>query len=290
MDHNQAKDSRKGEVLSQPNRSGGGMQDSRIKCYIAAGEGERAKKLALAIAEDPRFESLEVNAEIPVDVQFLIELECNEPFCIDGHDADYQKCLRCSGSGKINKIFNCEFKECSDYIQSALGKEGHLFMQHLAMRESGHAAMVLVLGGDDEVSAAIRSSLVTRYRRQELAYQIANYEARLQDFEAQSFAMGIPVMRWKARPFSRLLSHAAKVLLDGNLMEYRPRPADGERELVSCCCLTRGIGPETWRNVLAEYQLQLLPRKDPAKPIEEIAGVGPKRAEAIGKMIRMVYK
>ncbi len=34
---------------------------TKIKCYIAAGEGERAKKLALAIAEDPRFESLEVN-------------------------------------------------------------------------------------------------------------------------------------------------------------------------------------------------------------------------------------
>ncbi|MCK9571233.1 hypothetical protein M0R72_19955, partial [Candidatus Pacearchaeota archaeon] len=104
------------------------------------------------------------------------------------------------------------------------------------------------------------------------------------------FALGIPVMRWQLDPFSRLLSHAAKVLLDDNLMDYMPRPADGERELVSCCCLTRGIGPETWRNVLAEYQLQLLPRHEPAKPIEEIVGIGRKRAEMINPMVRMVYR
>lgn len=252
---------------------------TKIKCYIAAGEGERAKKLALAIAEDPRFMSLEINAEIPVDVQFVL------PATII-HKSELGSTLY----DGFDKTFNCELKECPDYIASALGKEGHLFMQHLAMREAGHTSMILVMGGDDEVSAAIRTSLVTRYRGQELAYQIANYEARLQDFEAQSFAMGIPVMRWKARPFSRLLSHAAKVLLDGNLMDYRPRPADGERELVAACCLTRGIGPETWRNVLAEYKLQLLPRKDPAKPIEEIAGVGPKRATMINPMVRMIYR
>jgi hypothetical protein len=93
-------------------------------------------------------------------------------------------------------------------------------------------------------------------------------------------------MRWQVDPFSRLLSHAAKVLLDGNLMDYRPRPAKGERELVACCCLTRGIGPETWRNILSEYQLQLLPRKDPAKPLEEISGMGPKRCKQIADMIR----
>lgn len=252
------------------------MAMNRIKAYIAAGEGERAKKLALAIAEDPRFESLEVNAEIPVDVQFSIPL-MKEVTSV----GNYQMFME-TGSN----IFNCELKEPSDYVSSALSKDAHLYMQHLAMRETGHVSMILVLGGDDEVSAAIRASLVTRYRGQELAYQIANYEARLQDFEAQSFAMGIPVMRWKARPFSRLLSHAAKVLLDGNLMDYRPRPADGERELVSCCCLTKGIGPETWRNILAEYQLQLLPRKDPAKPIEEIDGMGKKRCQTIRHLIR----
>lgn len=272
----------------------------KIKCFIHPNEmpkpddkkPNRATKLALAIAEDPRFEPLAVNAEIPVDVMFSLEArwpgcegECGNGFGYKPQEhAD--ECNACPCCGGQNKNFLAELKECPDYISSALGKDGHLYLQHLAMREAGDTAMILVLGGDDEVSAAIRASLVTRYRGQELAFQIANYEARLQDFEAQSFAMGIPVMRWKARPFSRLLSHAAKVLLDGNLMDYRPRPSEGERELVAACCLTRGIGPETWRNILAEYQLQLLPRHEPAKPLEEISGVGQKRCRAISDMVR----
>ena len=273
---------------------------NRIKSYIAAGEGERAKKLALAIMEDPRFEPLEVNAEIPVDVMFSMpptKEDRNRAIKIknilSSLDADdivktalVEQLARCES----DKIFNCELKECPDYISSALGKEGHLFLQHLAMRESGHPAMILVLGGDAQVNDAIYHSLKTQYRGDELSYSLESYKKRLQDFEAKSFALGIPVMRWQLDPFSRLLSHAAKVLLDGNLMDYMPRPADGERELVSCCCLTRGIGPETWRNVLAEYQLQLLPRHEPAKPIEEIVGIGRKRAEMINPMVRMVYR
>ena len=46
------------------------MQGNRIRAFVAAGEAERAKHLALAICEDPRFYPLEINAEIPVDVQF----------------------------------------------------------------------------------------------------------------------------------------------------------------------------------------------------------------------------
>jgi hypothetical protein len=247
---------------------------NRIKAYIAAGEGDRAKRLALSIVEDPRFEPLEINPEIPVDCQFSISEMRSRPM----------------GPEIVTKIFNVEFKTCPDYISSALGKDGHLCLQHLTMREAGHTAMILILGGDDEVSAAIRASLVTRYRGQELAFQIANYEARLQDFEAQSFAMGIPVMRWKARPFARLLSHAAKVLLDGHLMDYRPRPADGERELVAASCLHRGIGPELMKVLLAEYQLAFVPRGAYARPIEELPGWGKKRCEMVNPMIRMVYR
>lgn len=254
---------------------------NRIKAYIAAGEGERSKKLALAIMEDPRFEPLEVNVDIPVDVQFLshgvgwnIEKPLSSPI------VDYSH----------SKIFNCELKECSDYISSALGKDGHLYLQHLTMREAGHTAMILVLGGDAQVNDAIYRSLKTQYRGDELSYNMESYKKRLQDFEAQSFALGIPVMRWQLDPFSRLLSHAAKVLGDATLMDYRPRPSEGERELVAACCLTRGIGPETWRNVLAEYQIGLVPRGDYAKPIEEIEGIGKKRATVINPMVRMVYR
>lgn len=240
---------------------------TKIRSFIAAGEGIRAKKLACAIAEDPRFYPLEINPEIPVDVLFRRENECYP-----------------------DENFHAELKECADFVGSALGKDGHLYLQHLAMREERDRSMILVLGGDDEVSAAIRKSLVTRYRGQELAFQIANYEARLQDFEAQSFAMMIPVIRWKARPFSRLLSTAAKVLGSPTLMDYRPRPAEGECELCAACCLTRGIGPETWQNILREYQIGLVPRGDYAKPLEEIGGVGPKRCKQIEPMVRMIYR
>jgi hypothetical protein len=246
----------------------------KIKALIAPGEGKRAGQLALACNEDPRFEQLVESSEIPVDCQFRLQsLE-----------------MRRSGDIFSEKIFNVELKEPSDYIQSALGKDGHLCLQHLTMRDAGHTAMILVLGGDDEVSAAIRASLVTRYRGQELAFQTANYEARLQDFEAQSFAMHVPVMRWKARPFSRLLSTAAKVLGAPSLMDYRPRPTEGERELCAACCLTKGIGPETWQNVLREYEICLAPRKEYSKPLEEISGMGPKRCKQIADRVRMVYR
>jgi hypothetical protein len=257
---------------------------SKIRSFIAAGEGERTKKLALAICEDPRFLPLEVNAEIPVDCQFSISEMQSWPI-----DRDYEgKLMR--DPEMVTKIFNCEFKEPSDYIASVLGQDGHLYLQHLAMREAGDRSMILVLGDDDEVYAAIRASLVTRYRGQELAFQTANYESRLQDFEAQSFAMGIPVMRWKARPFSRLLSTAAKVLGAPSLMDYRPRPAEGERELCAACCLTKGIGPETWQNVLKEYQIALVPRGDYAKPLGEITGMGKVRCAMVNPMIRMIYR
>jgi hypothetical protein len=242
-----------------------GMQ--KIKSYIAAGEGDRAKRLALAVAEDPRFEPLEVNASNIVDVQFRRENEC-----------------------WTDDNFLVELKEPADYISSALGKEGRLYLQHLAMREAGHTAMILVLGGDAQVNDAIYHSLKTRYRGDELSYNMENYKKRLQDFEAQSFALGIPVMRWQLDPFSRLLSHAAKVLLDGNLMDYRPRPSDGERELVAASCLRRGIGPELMKVLLDEYQLAFVPRDIHATPIEELAGWGPKRCKQIADMVRMIYR
>jgi hypothetical protein len=251
------------------------MTMNKIAAYIAPGEGDRYKKLAIAAMEDPRFMPLEINPSNLVDV------------CFEGNPITYEDDAI---NTTIENKFLVELKEPADYIQSALGKDGHLYLQHLSMRESGHPGMILVLGDDVDVFAAIKQSLVTRYHGQELGFQIANYESRLQDFEAQSFALGIPVMRWKARPFSRLLSHAAKVLLDGNLMDYRPRPADGERELCAASCLHRGIGPELMKALLDEYQLAFVPRRDYATPIEELPGWGPKRCAQVNSMIRMIYR
>ena len=250
---------------------------NRIKSYIAAGEGDRAKSLALAINEDPRFDPLQIDSSIPVDVQFSIPNPAK--ISVNGEFVDLPR-----------YIFNCELKECSDYISSALGKDGHLYCQHLSMRESGHPAMILVLGSDLDVSNAIMDSLQTRYRGKELAFQIGNYEARLQDFEARSFANGIPVMRWKARPFGRLLSTAAQVLGDPSMMSYGPKPANGERDLVAASLLFRGIGAKTLEPVMAEYRLALVPRGEYARQPLDMVGIGPKRAKLIEERIVMVYK
>ncbi|MDD3906432.1 MAG: hypothetical protein PHS46_07940 [Candidatus Omnitrophica bacterium] len=255
---------------------------NRIKTYIAPTEGERAKKLALAVMDDPRFEPLEVNAEIPLDVQFRID--CEKSVC-------FEDSIGCQAfpTTTVTKIFNAEFKEVSDYVASALAPQGHLYMQLLAAREAGHPCIVVVLGGDNQVADACYQSLKTRYHGDELKYELESYKKRLQDFEARCLANGCPVMRWQIDPFSRLLSTAHKVLCENTMLDYRPKPAEGERELVAACGLTKGIGPETWRNILVEYQLGLFPRGDYAKPIEEMAGIGKKRAAQISPLIRMVY-
>jgi ERCC4-type nuclease len=251
----------------------------KISVSIAAGEGNRAKSLEKAIVDDPRFDMPRVDSEIPVDVQFRAQI--NPTFAnIDELVAELDR----------PDIFNCELKECSDYISSVLGKDGHLYCQHMSMRESGHPAMILVLGNDLDVSNAIVESLEDRYKGKELAYQIGNYEARLQDFEAKSFANGIPVMRWKARPFSRLLSTAAQVLGNAEMTGYAPKPADKEREIVATSLLFRGIGPKTLEPVLKEYELALVPRGAYAKPIEEMPGWGPKRCKQIASKVRMIYR
>lgn len=234
---------------------------NRIATYIAAGEGARAQKLALAIAEDPRFEPLQIDSGLPVDVMF-----------------------------SLNEIkFLIELKECADYVTSALSPSGHLYDQHLKLRESGHRSMILVLGGDKEISDAISSSLWKRYKGDQLRHQIASYEDRLHHFDAVCFGLGIPVMRWKAAPFKRLLSVAYHTLTDGSLMDYRPRPANGERELAAASLLFHGMGPKVMGNILKEYTLCFAPRGDYAKPIDEIEGIGRKRADQIGPYVRMTY-
>jgi hypothetical protein len=250
---------------------------SKITSFIAAGEGARAKKLATAVMEDIRFEPLEVNSEIPVDVQFSINPgwgEYGKPKVV------FQE--------PIN-IFNVELKECSDYIASALGKDGHLYQQVLSMRESGHPGVVAVLGDDSDINDVIKASLVTRYRGQELGYQIASYNDRLFDFEANSHALGVPVFRLKSSPWKRILSIAHKVLTGGSLIGHAGHPADGERVMAAANLLLRGFGPKLLSPFLEEYTVGFFPKGDYAKPIEELPGWGKKRVAQVSPMIRMVY-
>lgn len=188
-----------------------------------------------------------------------------------------------------DRKFLVELKLPTDYIASALGPTGHLADQILTMREAGYPCMALVLGDDADVQAACLDALKTRYRGQERAFQLASYLDRLIDFEANAGAMGVPVMRWKSQPWRRLLSMSHKILTGGDLYGYRPRPAEGEREVVAASCLFKNIGPETWKKILVDYQVCIAPRNGYARPLEEIAGVGPKRAAMINPHVRMTY-
>lgn len=251
----------------------------KITSYIAANEGARARKLATAIMEDPRFEPLEVNPEIPLDVQFVLS-EYSEDYPENGG-----RRIR----GNVDKIFNAEFKEVSDYVISALSPSGHLYMQLLAARELGDPCIVVVLGGDNQVADACYQALKTRYHGDELKYELESYKKRLHDFEARCLANGCPVMRWQADPFTRLLSAAHKVLCESSMLDYRPKPSEGEREICAAATLFRGIGPEIMRSLLADYQLCFAPRNGYARPLEEIAGIGSKRAKIIEPHVRMTY-
>jgi len=234
----------------------------------------RDTAIARAIAEDTRF-SLPEFADINVDLKFI-----GEPRHI-GHDL--------MGEEYCENVFQSELKLPADYVSTVLGNSGHGAMQYLDMAEAGHRCMFLVLGSDEDVSKAIYDSLKARYRGKELGYQISSYEKRLQDFEAQCEALAAPVRRWKASPYSRLLSTVHKVLTGASLAGYGPRPKDHERELIAANCLFRGMGPEILSTVLDDYRIALVPRKAYARPVEEMPKIGPKRAEMLNARIVMFY-
>ena len=242
-----------------------GMNKIIVKADSNEAGSSRMAALGIALHDDSRF-SWAGYDNLDVDLQF--------------HYEDW--------SGPLHlRDFNVELKEPADYVASALGPTGHLYSQVLTMREAGDSCMVLVLGSDEDVTNAIKDATKTRYRGQERAYQIGSYNDRLIDFEAQCEALGCRVARWKASPWKRLLSTVHKVLAGGNLMSYRPKPANGERELAAASMLFgNGIGPQVLKPVLAEYKLCLLSKTHPdAVPVCDLPGIGPKRAAIIEQRI-----
>jgi len=264
------------------------MSKIKVKMSFNERNSGRDTALARAIAEDTRF-SLPEFADIKVDLKFI-----GEPIH-HGHDL--------LGEEYEENAFQCELKQADDYVITVLGKDGHGAMQYLDMAESGHRCMFLVLGSDWEINRAIYDSLHgAGYRGSELAFQVHDYENRLRDFEANAFALHAPVfrravdkrklddenLRWP-HPFQRLLSDAHKILTGGSLTGYGPRPKDNEREVMAANCLFRGIGSATLEEVLKYYQVSLTPRIDGARPVEEMPGVGKKRAELLNSRIVMIY-
>lgn len=267
------------------------MQE-RIAVYISPNErgSDRATHLALAISEDNRFVLPEFR-EIDVDLQF--SLDCEKTTCIEDS-------IGCQAFPKavMTKILNIELKEPNDFVQSVLS--GHLQEQVLSCREAGKDACVVILGGSDAIYAAIKDSATGRgVKRSDIQHVIASTHARCKSFRKRSMLNGVPVFHAGddsgffdgPDQFKDILELAVDYLTDGDMMGFRQRPAEGERELLAASILFHGdkIGPGVLKPVMEQYELCLLPRGNFAEQPCDMPGIGPKRAAIIDKKIAMVY-
>lgn len=269
---------------------------NRIKVYMAPGEGDRERDLRAALSHDPRFEPLAISSDIPVDLRFSVGCEEYES-CPDSAVINRPDCI-----GKCNpqKYFNMELKRPEDFVASVLN--GHLMNQTLSIRESGYNGCTVILSDLDGIYQAIKDASKLRagkyLRGSELSQAISSNHLRCKSFRKRSFLNGVPVF-WKGDDsgffdgddqWKDILELAADYLADGDMLGFRQRPAEGEREVAAASMMFRGIGSDSMRALLKEYQLAFVPRGMYAKPIEELPGWGKKRCEMVNPMVRMVYR
>ena len=243
---------------------------NQIAVSIASGEAARIDLLKAALGGDNRFMPLQIAADLPVDLRFTCETD----------------------------ILNIELKEPNDFVQSVLN--GHLQEQVLSIRERVEPGCIVILGNLEAIYEAIRDSATGRgVKKSEIQHVIASTHARCKSFRKRSMLNGVPVFfkgddsgffdnkdQW-----ADLLELAVDYLTDGDMMGFRQRPADGERELLATSVLFHGdgIGPGVLKPVLEDYALRLVPRKDPARLPCDMPGIGPKRAAVIDQKISMIY-
>jgi len=237
-----------------------------ITPVVSANEGDRITQLKAALFGDVRFSCLRVAVDLPSDIRFT--------------------------SG--DRVLDVELKVPLDYVQSVLN--GHLMEQVLSVREGGTQGCVVILGERDDIYAAIRDSSTGRgYKKSEVGRIISATHARCKSFRKRSMLNGVPVFfkgddsgffdgpdQWKD-----ILELAVDFLTGGDMLGFRMRPADGERELAAASMLFHGdkIGPGVLSPVLAEYALRLVPRAKDATPIKDLPGIGAKRSAIIEGMV-----
>lgn len=269
----------------------------RIHVCMVPGEGDREQDLRIALSHDPRFEPLQIDSNIPVDLQFAID--------------NFLSVDIMGESTQINipKRLNVELKRPEDFVQSVLS--GHLMDQTLSIRESGYNGCTVVLGALDDLYEAIKDASKLRagkhLRGDELKHAIASTHARCKSFRKRSFLNGIPIFYVgddsgffdhveeddkgnKIGVWKDILELTHDYLLDGDMLGFRQRPAENEREVVAASMMFKGIGSDSMRALLKEYTLAFVPRGIYAKPIEELPGWGPKRCQMITNRVRMVYR
>jgi hypothetical protein len=260
------------------------MQDNRIKVYMAPGEADREQCMRSVLSHDTRFESLQIDSSIPVDLQFKVVEHI-------GHDL--------LGEEYCEKILDIELKRSDDFVSSVLS--GHLYDQILSIRESRQDGCVVILGDLGDISGAIRDASELRagkhLRGDEFSQAIATNHNRCKSFRKRSFLNGIPIFyvgddsgffdnleedekKNKTGVWKDILELAHDYLLDGDMLGFRMRPAENEREIAAASMLYKGIGDSSMSLLLKEYELRFFP-KPGARPIEEIPGFGKKRCDQI---------
>lgn len=263
---------------------------TKIRCFMAPGEADRERSMRSVLSHDTRFEPLQIDPNNAVDLFFRLEREC----WVDGN-------------------LHMELKRPEDFVQSVLS--GHLYDQTLSIRESEYNGCTVILGTLDEIYEAIDKSNEKRLINGKLKFlnedDRSNANAstllRLKSFKKRSMLNGIPIFyigddsgffdnveedveKNKIGVWKDILELAHDYLLDGDMLGFRTRPADNEREVAAASMLKKGIGSDSMRILLKEYTLAFVPRGIYARPIEELAGWGPKRCKQIEHMVRMVYR
>jgi hypothetical protein len=202
-----------------------------------------------------------------------------------------------------------ELKRPIDFVQSVLS--GHLYDQTLSIRESGYNGCTVILGDLGDIAEAIKDASKLRagkhLRGDELSHAIATTHSRCKSFRKRSFLNGIPIFyvgddsgffdnleedkdKNKIGVWKDILDLSYDFLCDGDMLGFRMRPAENDREVAAASMLRKGIGSESMRILLKEYTLAFVPRGIYARPIEDLEGWGPKRCKQIAPMVRMIYR
>lgn len=245
------------------------MEKIRLEIDVNERGAPRAKKLIRAASNDIRFETAGY-ANLPVDVRFSLK-----PLKPDVLSSPSQ-----SGSERgpeRGPELNVELKGPEDYVSSVLA--GRLYSQILAMRELQQPGMVVILGSDEDIRSVIEADVSKNSATNEdMERKIALFSNLMMDFEANSYALGIPIFRWRDQPYRRLLAYAHKLLTGGNLLNHMPKPMNGERQIAALCMLVKGIGMTKAKAILERCEslgnLSKICCNDD-RALRDIPGIGP---------------
>jgi len=264
-----------------------------IQVYMPAGEAREGKMRAAIDADKQcRFAWGGNSSELPGEVRFQYQETYTErsdsienPDVVGFHRARHYPV----GDPKVLDVEIKDFtgEGNSDYLASILN--GHLWDQ--VTRATG-PYVVVVLGDDNDVGAAIRKAASRNHRMD--PKKLMQYYEMVEGFEANCIARGVLVWRLKTDPMKRLLLRARKILEGGDLSGFAPHPAPGERKAVALSILAGdGIGPKKALAVLRNYDIRLCPKKSWGPDgwngvLEDCDGIGPKLASRIRENIEVM--